>query len=90
MSTARVKESDLHQLVTVLNNRTRSPLETFRKDSDGTIHYNAGNYHLDMAYGCVKLVRALSNGGTKDISGFCTKRELKIFIQAYISGVDHG
>jgi hypothetical protein len=88
MSNARVKEADLHQLVKVLNNRTCSPLETFRKDADGRLKYNVGNYHLDMAYGCVKLVRASVHGGTKDISGFCTKRELKIFIEAYILGVE--
>lgn len=88
MSKARVKESDLHQLVKVLNNRTRSPLETFSKDSDGRLKYNVGNYHLDMAYGCVKLVRSHPVGGTKDISGFCTKRELKIFIEAYLLGVE--
>jgi hypothetical protein len=88
MSTSRVKEADLHQLVKVLNNRTGSPLETFRKDADGRIKYNIGNYHLDMAYGCAKLVRACKGGGTKDISGFCTKRELKLFIEAYLLGVE--
>lgn len=83
----KIKEADLYQLVKVLNNRTGSPLETFRKDADG-IHYNSGNFHLEMAYGRVKLVRALAPGGTKDISGFCTKRELKLFIEAYLLGVE--
>ena len=85
----RITAKDLERLVDQLNEITGNPTATYTKDASGEFHANIGNYHIDGAYGGVKLVQ-LSNesGGIIEISknGFGTKRQLYDFLNAYISG----
>lgn len=89
----RITEKDLNILVKRLNERTKSPLEPYTKLPNGKYQANPGNYHLDWAYGGVKLVRmgneggGLSDGDVLGI-GFSSKRELYHALHAFFRGMD--
>lgn len=85
----RIKQKDLEYLTDRINQATNSPMAQYTREN-GDIHSNIGNYHLDYAYGGVKLVR-MSNehGAISDISrqGYGTKRELYVWMQAFLAGI---
>ena len=86
----RIKNSDLEQACTVLNNMTGNPTEPWTR-TDGRNVANVGNYHLAGAYGGWKLVQMMTTGGgIRDIfrRGYRTKRELYDLIYAYMDGID--
>lgn len=72
----RVTEKDLNELRDRLNRIAGTPKE-----------YVQGSYQFCKAYGGTRLVRVGENGGTEDISGFLTKRELYSFMGAFIKGL---
>ena len=87
----RITQKDLEYLVKRINEATGNKTATHTKESDGTYTTNVGVYHLDYAYGGVKLVKMVnSGGGTREISrdGYGTKRELYSWMQAFLSGMD--
>lgn len=87
----RITQEHLESLVEYLNKITNSPLETYTKQGDKYLA-NIGNYHLDWAYGGVKLSRICNDaGGTSNISdmGYGTKRELYNWLKAYIAGIEY-
>lgn len=89
----RIKQSDLENLVTRLNELTGNPLGSHTQGVDGRYTVNIGNYHLDHAYGGVKLVQTVSeSGGVRTISskGYGTKRQCYDFINAFIAGIKQG
>ena len=63
-----------------------SPYAAQRDDRGGLVA-NAGNYHLEMAYGGYRLVRMCEGGGTRDISPRGTKRETYEYCRAFLDGI---
>lgn len=87
----RITQKDLEYLVKRINEVTDSPLTSWSKTGIGKFNANIGNYHLDYAYGGVKLVRMVNpGGGITEISrdGFGTKRELFNWMRAFLAGLD--
>ncbi len=90
----RITQKDLECLTQRINEATNSPLIPYRRNgTEGKRHTgftaNIGNYHLDYAYGGVKLVRMVNGGGgITEISrdGFGTKRELYNWMRAFLVG----
>lgn len=87
----RITIKDLECLVTRLNVVTKNPVSTYTKDKSGKYTANAGNYHLDGAYGGWKLSQICANGqGSRDVlySGYVPKRELYRQIYSYLNGLN--
>lgn len=85
----RITQKDLEWQVKRINKATKSPTAPYTR-TDGKTTGNIGNYHLDYAYGGVKLVRMVSDGGgIEEISrdGFGTKRQLYSWLQAFLAGL---
>jgi len=86
----RITQKQLEYLVGCINEATGSPAVPYCKEA-GKLHANIGNYHLDYAYGGVKLVRMTNQGGAITCisdGGFGTKRELYNWMQAFIAGME--
>ena len=85
----RITQKMLENRVEYLNDITDNPKASWTKRPEGGMKANIGNYHLDWAYGGVKLVQHMNEGGgiTTITDGYDTKRELMGKIDAYISGV---
>ena len=84
----RIRQSELEYLVKRINELTHSPLTPYIQEG-GKFTANIGNYHLDYAYGGVKLVRMVGEGGgitEASEGGYGTKRELYYWMRAYIAG----
>jgi len=85
----RITQGDLEYLVDRINEVTKSPMEPWTKQEKG-IKANIGNYHLDYAYGGVKLVRMESDGGGISVvstGGYGTKKDLYTWMSAFLSGI---
>ena len=85
----RITQKMLENRVNHLNAITDNPQSSWTLKEGGGCKANVGNYHLDWAYGGVKLVQHMNDGGgiTSITPGFDTKRDLMGLIDAYISGV---
>ncbi|KKN26099.1 hypothetical protein LCGC14_0878160 [marine sediment metagenome] len=84
----RITQKDLERMVDSINKATESP-ETPYTRTNGKLTGNIGNYHLDYAYGGVKLVRMVSDGGGITVistGGFGTKRALYHWLGAFLAG----
>ena len=84
----RITQKNLEYLTDRINKVTESPQAPYTKNN-GKFTANIGNYHLDYAYGGVKLVRMVNDGGgieTISTDGFGTKRELYSWMQAFLAG----
>lgn len=84
----RINESDLRKVVDRINRATNNPMEQYTEKAGEFIH-NAGNYHLDSAYGGHKLEQSLPDGGIRNVldCGYETKRELYGLMFAYLNGL---
>ena len=84
----RISIKDLEHQVKRINEIEGMAIEPYTS-IDGKITPNAGNYHLDQAYGGVKLVRMCQQGtGTTNITtGFISKKELYYKLDAIITGL---
>ena len=86
----RITQKQLEYLVERINEATNSPTTTYTKTEKTPYKANIGHYHLDYAYGGVKLVRMVNEGGgITDISrcGYGTKRELYEWMRAFLGGM---
>ncbi len=87
----RITDKDLGRLVNFINKATGNALEPYSKDTVmGGYVANIGNYHIDGAYGGVKLVRMENDGGgISDVStnGYGTKRQLHSWMVAFLAGI---
>ena len=84
-----VTQAVLECQVKIINRITNSPMISYTKTDSGC-KANVGNYHLDYAYGGVKLVQICTDGGgITEISrnGYGTKRELYYWMDAFITGL---
>ena len=87
----RITKKHLEWKVDRINEATGNNLAAYTRGEDGKIRGNIGNYHLDWAYGGVKLVQMMNeNGGIRVISphGYGTKRELNVFLTGMLAGLD--
>ncbi len=88
----RITQKDLEALTAIINKMTNSPATPYTKRSGNMgMTANIGNYYLDYAYGGVKLVRMVTDGGgITEVSrtGYSTKRELYNWMQAFLAGLD--
>lgn len=93
----RITQKNLEHLVDRINEVTGSPLDYCVRCSglNGTqinqpFKASVGHYHLDYAYGGVKLVRMVNEGGGISVistDGYGTKRELYNWLQAFLAGI---
>lgn len=96
----RITQKDLEYLVDRINEVTNSPKEQYTKTVTKSTKTRSGqvtkftgnidNYYLDYAYGGVKLVQMVNEGGgIREISrgGFGTKRELYNWMGAFLAGI---
>jgi hypothetical protein len=79
----------LEAQVNRLNILTSSPLVPYVRTGERNVP-QAGNYHLDGAYGGYALSRMCESGGTSDVfrCGHVSKRELSDRISAMICGIE--
>ena len=86
MST-RITEKDLKYLVERINEITDQPTTPYSETAKGA---NIGNYHLEFAYGGVRLAQIVNEGGgiTCPLGlSYLTKRELSYRLTAFIRGL---
>lgn len=89
----RITIENLQAKVDHINRMTGMPLESYTKGADGKFTPNAGNYHLDGAYGGYELQRmdlTVGCSGTSDVfrCGHVSKRELAGKLDAFINGLE--
>lgn len=86
----RTTQKELEGLVNRLNAITGNNAAPYTKSADGKYTANIGNYHLECAYGGVKLVQMMSEGGgIRNITThFDTKRNCYMQIASYIAGIE--
>jgi hypothetical protein len=87
---SRVTIKQLEYQVGRINQLTGSPNAPYTV-IDGKINANIDNYHLDEAYGGIKLVRMDNErGGISLISkeGYVTKGKLSVWLDAFIAGLE--
>ncbi len=84
----RVTQKRLEGMVEQLNKDAGLP-GAWTKLPEGGMKSNPGSLLLDSAFGGYRLAMiSTSGGGEKDISGFCTARELYNFILGLSTGTD--
>ena len=87
----RITQKTLQAVVDRINRTAGTPFTPYRKSGEKFVA-EIGNYHLDYAYGGVKLVQ-MSNesGGIRTITtGFVPKRELYNQLHAFLNGLEAG
>lgn len=88
---SRVSIKHLEFQVERINKMTGSPKTAYTKKVDGKLVANVGHYHLDQAYGGIKLVRMDNEGGGIEVitrHGYVTKKELYYQLDAIITGLE--
>ena len=89
----RITKQQLQRTVDRINKIAGQPEDPWTRGEDGKLRANIGNYHLDWAYGGVKLYQMeTEGGGCSDIlyTGYVSKRELYGQLHAFISGLMAG
>lgn len=89
--TARITRQFVERQLENLNRLTGMPLSPYYKNLQGVIIPQAGNFHLDNAYGGYKFVRmstALGSTGTTDVGnmGYCSLRVISQYIRMFAEG----
>lgn len=90
MTSNRVTNAQLEAVVSRINRLTEQPGTPYTRVK-GKLVANIGNYHLDRAYGGVKLVQMVGEGGGIRViteGGFGTKRECWQAMQNFIRGIE--
>ena len=90
----RTTKQSLNILVKHLNEITDSPLETYVENPEtGKLDAQVGNWHLDWAYGGVRLDRISDASGAVSCpinTGYVSKPELAKILRAFIEGIQTG
>jgi hypothetical protein len=87
--TNRITTAHLKLVAARINKKLNTPLEPYSTEN-GVSKSNAGNYHIDYAYGKVALRRMSKNGlgGSEDVlGGLYSKPELYKHMHAFLKGV---
>jgi hypothetical protein len=84
----RISITNLESIVRIINRKAGTP-ETSYTTIDGKSKPNEGNYHLDWAYGGVKLCQ-MESAGCSDVtsSGFVSKKTLYFELRAFMAGLE--
>ena len=83
----RVTQKLLDQRLHNLNELTGEHPDRATVDSDGARRYNIGTYVIGHNAGNVRLERIDNEaGGTHEVTGFSSKRELYYMINAFMKG----
>lgn len=84
----RITRKDLECLTTIINETLKTPLAAYTETTKG-YKGNIGHYRLDYAYGGVRLVQIVTEGGGIKIinTGFTSKRELYNWMTAFLDGI---
>lgn len=83
----RITNKQLEMLVDRLNETRGTPKEPWTRTDSG-LKANVNNYHIDSAYGGVRLVQHMNEGGGIHVistNGFGTKRELDTFLRGMLA-----
>jgi len=86
----RITQKDLENLVERINKKTGHATEPYSSEG-GKFTANIGTYLLDYAYGGVKLVQLVSEGGGITVissGGYGTKRDLYNWLWAFLAGLE--
>ncbi len=84
----RITNAQLDKLIFRLNTARKQPLTSWTKGDNGLPKANIGNYHIDSAYGGVRLVQHMNESGGIDVisvDGFGTKRQLDSFLRGMLA-----
>lgn len=86
---SRITTADLDCIVERINKIAGMPADPYSPpDDSGRMRANPGNFHLQWAYGGVQLCRmANDGGGTSNITGRMTRREMYHVLHAYRDGL---
>lgn len=86
----KVTKKQLESIIERINKAANTSLTYCDKVGDAPFKSNIGHYHLDWAYGGVKLVQTDNEcGGVRDItrSGFTTKGKLYHELEMFLMGL---
>lgn len=87
----RVTQQMLESVVSLINDASNTPKETYTRDANGKFKSNIGNYHLSYAYGGVELQQIVNEGGgvsTPLYTGHTTKKELYLAMRSFLTGLE--
>lgn len=90
---SRITLKQLEALVLRINKLAKTPDTYMTMNANGERTININHYHLNQAYGGIKLVQTCSEGGgIRDITwnGYTTKSKLYDQLYAFISGLETG
>lgn len=85
----RYTKKDLENLIDRINIAAKTPMETYIKKENKYIA-QVGNYHLDWAYGGVRLVQIQNESGGISLPanhGFLSKRETYNILYSFLAGL---
>lgn len=85
----RITNENLERLCAIINKETGSPLEMFNRGGKNRSAMNVNHFHVDHAYGGVKLCRITSaEGGEINVlqTGYLAKRDLYELMHAFLRG----
>lgn len=85
----RVTMQDLDNLCLIINKTAGTPENYCEKVDETPFKSNIGHYHIDAAYGGVRLVQTTNDGGgyTPIVHGFTSKRELFEKMHSFLTGL---
>ena len=89
----QIKKENLERQIAHINKLLNRPETPWRRDEQGKLHANVGNFHLDSAYGGYNLSEMDGDsGGIRNVFGigFVSKRELWSTLDAFIRGIEYG
>lgn len=82
-----MNRKDLEQMVKVLNIRMNRPTEVYTM-KDGKYTANYGCFHIEGAYGGVRLSETVNGSAVKTHTGYLPKKDLARFIQGMLATLD--
>lgn len=87
MSKRRITDNDLEATVDLINGALGQSRKPYTPQADGTQKRHAGTYVVGYAYGGVRLEQLCEGGGSRDVTGRGTKREVYDLMHAFLKGI---
>ena len=87
---ARITKDDLTAQRSLVNRMMGLPDKPYKdeRDEDGRLVPNVGAHTYSKHAGGWRLERMTKGGGSRDISPRLTKKEMYLWMRAYIEGID--
>ena len=89
----QIKKENLERQIAHINKILNRPETPWRRDEQGKLHANVGNFHLDSAYGGYRVEEMRGEkGGVRNVLGigYVSKRELWSMLDAFMLGIEYG